>query len=438
MWLFKKNTTEYFEFRQTGEALANPLMGFAPDAESVDKAEDSALVYMDVTFAELEPEEGQFAFAEFEKKNHMERWRSEGKHAVLRFVCDIPREQAHKDVPEWLFDKMDGAGTYYDTDYGMGYSPDYQNQAFIHYHGEAVKALGERYGNDPFVKYVELGSLGHWGEWHVKYEDGIDPLPEAEVRQKYIQPYVGAFPQAKLLMRRPFAEAGEYGFGLFNDMAGQEESTAEWMNWIEKGGEYNQTREANALVPMPDAWQTAPIGGEFTSDYAMDWMLTVNLEKTAAMISNAHTTFLGPMCPQAKSGQNPLVTQGAQEVLKGMGYRIGIKNCAVTTLLDDTFTMRLVWTNTGAAPMYWDWPAYLYVLDGKGRQISRHQLEISLSRLLPGEDLVTEVTPGIKKKEAAGLKFCVGIEDPERREPAVRLTTEAEQVGKLTVLYQGE
>lgn len=35
----------------------------------------------------------------------------------------------------------------------------------------------------------------------------------------------------------------------------------------------------------------------------MDWMLTANLKKTAVMISDARTTFLGTMCPQAKSGQ---------------------------------------------------------------------------------------------------------------------------------------
>ena len=36
-----------------------------------------------------------------------------------------------------------------------------------------MKALGEHYGKSDLVSYVELGSLGHWGEWHVAYYIGI-------------------------------------------------------------------------------------------------------------------------------------------------------------------------------------------------------------------------------------------------------------------------
>ena len=27
--------------------------------------------------------------------------------------------------------------------------------------------MGQRWGNDDFIAYIELGGLGHWGEWHV-------------------------------------------------------------------------------------------------------------------------------------------------------------------------------------------------------------------------------------------------------------------------------
>lgn len=101
-----------------------------------------------------------------------------------------------------------------------------------------------------FVSYVELGSLGHWGEWHVKREDGIVGMPEKSVRDEYVKHYVSAFSGAKLMMRRPFSSAEEYGLGLFNDMAGDPEATDEWLGWIENGGGYTQTGEADALSPM--------------------------------------------------------------------------------------------------------------------------------------------------------------------------------------------
>ena len=67
-----------------------------------------------------------------------DRWKTEGKHAVLRFVCDIPDDNLmHKDIPDWLFD-LTGDGTFYDTSYGKGYSPNYGSEIFIKYHEAAA------------------------------------------------------------------------------------------------------------------------------------------------------------------------------------------------------------------------------------------------------------------------------------------------------------
>ena len=47
---------------------------------------------------------------------------------------------------------------------------------------KAVEALGEHLGKDGLISYIELGSLGHWGEWHVNYSAGIQRLPNEAVR----------------------------------------------------------------------------------------------------------------------------------------------------------------------------------------------------------------------------------------------------------------
>ena len=88
------------------------------------------------------------------------------------------------DIPQWLYDKTDHAGTWYDMEYGKGYAPDYNNEQMIQYHKRAVNALGEHFGRDGLVSYIELGSLGHWGEWHVNISAGIQSLPEESVRER--------------------------------------------------------------------------------------------------------------------------------------------------------------------------------------------------------------------------------------------------------------
>ena len=50
----KENTKEY---EKTEEVFGNPLMGYAPCAWNDTVSDDVSLLYMDITWAELEPEE---------------------------------------------------------------------------------------------------------------------------------------------------------------------------------------------------------------------------------------------------------------------------------------------------------------------------------------------------------------------------------------------
>lgn len=141
------------------------------------------------------------------KRKSVFRWRSEGKHLVLRFICDDPGDESHTDIPDWLYRETGKDGDWYDNDYGKGFAPDYSNTTMIRRHTQAVKAMGERWGSDPLISYIELGSLGHWGEWHVNYGAGIRRLPLEEVREQYVKVWPEAFPNAMILMRRPFCSA---------------------------------------------------------------------------------------------------------------------------------------------------------------------------------------------------------------------------------------
>ena len=268
------------KYEPSEEVFGNPLMGYAPCAWNAEVREDVSLLYMDVTWAELEPEEGKYNWEEIEKENQLDRWREEGKHIVLRFVCDVPGAEKHMDIPEWLYEKTDQAGTWYDVEFGKGFSPDYNKEQFIAYHRKAVEAMGEHWGQDGLISYIELGSLGHWGEWHVNYSAGIQRLPLENVREQYVSPWVDAFPEAMLLMRRPFSHAAKYKTGLYNDMTGEPSETAAWLNEIEAGGDLSQTNEEKALVSMTDFWKNAPVGGEFTSSLSMEEMLEASLSQT--------------------------------------------------------------------------------------------------------------------------------------------------------------
>ena len=177
-------------FAETEQPFGNPLMGFAPDADSEQLPDDVTLVYLDITWREWEPQPGVFDRETVAAENQLDRWRAEGKHVVLRFVCDVPGEEPHRDIPDWLYEQCGGQD--YDTSYGKGCSPRYEDERMIRWHARAVQALGDWLGGDGFVAYIELGSLGHWGEWHVNTDEGVDPLPGAAVRERYVLPWLAA------------------------------------------------------------------------------------------------------------------------------------------------------------------------------------------------------------------------------------------------------
>lgn len=417
-------------FHYSEEAFVNPQMGYAPPAENAELGELSSLLYMDITWRELEPKEGIYDWTVIEETNNLELWRSEKKNIVLRFVCDVPGDESHMDIPDWLYEKTDGAGDWYDMEYGKGFSPDYGNETIIAAHKQAVQALGKRFGQDGFVSYVELGSLGHWGEWHVNYHAGIRRLPSADIRTLYVLPWTQSFPKAKILMRRPFWAAKENKMGLFNDMAGEPDSTTVWEQWIKEGGSYDQTGESD-LVSMSDYWKQAPVGGELTSSLSMEEMLETNLARTTKLVGDSHTTFLGPKTADKE------YEQGYNELLKNMGYRIWIKEAKLKTQ-KNAVQISLQWENSGVAPMYWDWPVSLYLKDKDDRLVIERSVEISLSQLLPKEKMTTETEisyEGAKKMLQEGGSLYLGIKEPESGEPLVHFAVRGQESETLLKLF---
>lgn len=431
-FIFVKNVT--YRYQGVEEVFYNPMMGFAPNANYIDAVGDNTLVYVDVTWRELEPEEGQYDFASIREENYLEEWRKQGKKVVFRFICDNPSDEEHMDIPDWLYEKT-ADGTFYDMAYGKGYSPDYENETLIACHKKAIEALGAEFGGDSFFCFIELGSIGHWGEWHVKYDEGIARIPGEEVCRAYILPYIEAFPNARFLMRRPFASVSEYGFGVYNDMTGEPESTKTWLSWIADGGVYDEAKEPLTLAACPSVWETAPVGGEFTSSLTMEELLREQAAQTAALLASSHMTFIGPKCPIANQEQleYPIETDA---VLKNLGYRYGVTEARLHyNFLRRTVNVEFFMQNTGTAPMYFDWAVCLYVLDESGEVQERVQTEVKLSELSQGNGIWEEASLSFdKENEKSGFKIAIGIENPESGEPEVFLNMDTEHAGKRYLL----
>lgn len=429
---YRLNQTVYFD--ESGEELSNPLIGYAPSADETGGHEDANLVYIGLTWAEWESVQGQYDIEALEEKFHIARWKEEGKHAVLRFLCDVPGEAEHLDIPLWLYERT-ADGSYYNTSYGSGYSPDYSNDFFRERHALAIEALADYFNEDSFLAYVELGSLGHWGEWHTNVEEGAGSMPDADVCWDYVLDYSDNFHNARILMRRNYIMVADAGLGLYNDMTGHKNDTEEWLDWIENGGSYPTENGELEYEPVPDFWKTAPVGGEFTSSLSMEEMLDTELSTTLDLIERSHMSFIGPHCPEGEELKLP----GAEAVQALLGYRFYISQLQTQfSFADDQLDVYLTWENTGSAPMYWDWPVMMYVYDMEGELKYWESVDIQLSELMPGEQLVTENHIPFTDLLRQGYQIGIGITDPEEKE-TVALAMDCERTDEgIHLIYTYE
>ena len=448
--------TERYTYQSVDTSFVNPLIGYMQNAEETQPYTEMALVYIDLTWRELEPERGIYDWDTIAAKNQLDRWRSEGKHGVLRFVCDVPGEEAHRDIPDWLYDET-GDGMDYDIDYGKGYCPNYANAVFRQEHHRTLQEIGryfsENYGD--FVAYVELGSLGHWGEWHVKYSAGLPFLPKTEIRKEYVEAYAKAFPKARLLSRRSYVEMPE-GTGIYNDVTGDEEETERLLRELAEGGASHSMNEEYVLKPLHEIWKTAPVGGEFTSGLPMEEMLSQNMEKTWELIEATHPSFLGPKIPDVRAedgGLSETARKNARRIQNRLGYRYRVSELQISNKDNE----ERLWTgvykrltgqeeawrrykqvaitlqNDGLAPMYFDWPVVLYLVkedDFTGTK--RYPIEgLKLTEISENQSATSAVQIPAEELEAENVALYIGIEDPETGEPAVQLAMDAPEVKRM-------
>lgn len=400
--------------------VSNPLKGWAAwGSNPQDTDEDVTLAYVPVYWSDAEPEKGQYAFDELEQAYCFDEWKRRGVRLILRVVSDCPGEEIHMDIPQWLYEEMGEDGEWYDTSYGRGFSPNYRNEVLQKAHSRLLDALGVRYGQDPQVAFIQLGSLGHWGEWHVNNGEGLGSFPRSDVTDGYVEDYLCAFPDKMLLMRRPYKIARDNGIGLYNDSFGKESAMQSFAGWIAEGYRSDQNLERHP--GMADFWLAAPSGGEFASG-SMEQCLTEDFTRAKEWICENHITFLGPHAPVSSKSLTETEAVNAKMLSGMMGYCLRVKRYRAEHLRDgEDLQLSLVWENEGVAPMYENWDIRIEIRDEQGKTVWKQELPAAFREWTPGEhewEAVLEGTAGLRKGKYG---IYAGIRDPLTGTCTVRL-----------------
>lgn len=396
----------------TSDLLPNPYKGYAPYADTfyADPTIPQSLVYDDVTWKALEPEQpGTIDWNALE-----DDWAGHtalGRRIGFRFKCADPWSGTNIDIPGWLVSA--GVATFpYSIDGGSGHLPDWDDPVFLAQHDRIIAALGDRYNNDPRIAWIDVGSYGIWGEWHVYQNEHL--AASQATKQRILDAYLAAFPDKQLVI--PFdddfatAYMAERGHGIRNDCLG----TADSNDWFDES--------MDALSIDMDALAAAGIvTGEFCgSEQGAREGFSDRFDLNLDFIVRNHWSFIGP------AGGSLLVATGtlldnAQTAYKRMGYRFRIEQARWNNPASAQLSLAITMINEGNAPLYYPFPVHIALAQSGTVAAVMEMTDASWDcrTWLPGETIMTAniplpVTPGT-------YDILFYLIDPDTRQPEIRL-----------------
>ncbi len=396
--------------------LDNPLKGWCPYTDAGEINQPYSMVFQYISWRELEPVEGDFRFAEWERS--WDVGAGKGKHIIFRVYIDYPTKPSG--LPDWLR-KAGVKETAYD-DYGGGKSPDYNDSRMVAAMERLIAALGQRYNKDPRVAFIQLGLLGFWGEWHTYPRSELYASKGTE--QRVIDAYRKSFPDKSLMVRYARDYAGKQPWiGFHDDMF--PEDTDNGKDWGFLAGLRREKRMEN--------WKLAVVGGEMVPGQAEKW-LGAGLSTTNTALDRAHFTWVGPYCPALVTTKNKEFRKQSEALVRKMGYNFQITEVSHPSRTNKALQVTLKGNNTGVAPFYYPWVVEWALLDRAGKVVSIQKSAWDIRKWQPG---AFEETAELDFSAPSGeYKLAIGIRDPWTDRPAVRFANELTVTNGWTVVSQ--
>ena len=169
--------------QDAGRVLVNPHKGWYhhyPD-NHIDKYQitrDADLIefpgmdhlYLRLAWAYLEPKEGQFDWPVIDRI--IDKWTAKGLGIAFRISCketSTDRIEQQFATPRWVME-AGAKGGHYRMGKATGpegpWEPVYDDPIFLAKLDRFLAAFAVRYDGKPWLRYVDLGSVGDWGEGH--------------------------------------------------------------------------------------------------------------------------------------------------------------------------------------------------------------------------------------------------------------------------------
>lgn len=200
-----------------GRALVNPMMGWKLNfysnmlqnygsklepSDTLDDFPGLSCIYLRLPWAYIEPEEGKFDWSVVDAP--AQRWIDKGLQVAFRFTCS--ESWMRYATPQWV-QKAGAKGYNFNTRTGVDpngpfWEPDYGDPVFLAKLDHFLAAAAARYDGNPNVAFIDIGSLGVWGEGHTFASTRLKYPPE--VVHKHIDTHLRHFKKTLLNVNDDF------------------------------------------------------------------------------------------------------------------------------------------------------------------------------------------------------------------------------------------
>lgn len=395
-------------FEEIDDVLPNPFKGFAPWTGTDTPVYPKMLEKATVPWRKVEPEKGRIDWAWIEAD-----WPdgTNGARVGLRIAAAYPGGD-EPDLPQWLIDEGIEMRSY-EIDGKPGMAPDWDAPRFLEAHRNLILALGARYDNDPRLGWIDIGSYGFWGEWHVF---GSEHLAGSEAaKRQIIDVYFEAFPNTPKVIAFDDDFATRYvterGGGIRNDCLGRTSSN-EW---------YLQSIRRIDPTLLGRVWKQAIITGEFCGGARGAVQGTTEaFESTLAFIRETHWSWIGPA-----GGAIEPVDEAHRRNLdllhKTLGYRFVLREAthAPAAGAGQAWGVTLTLENVGVAPFYFDWPVEVELRHEASGQTFLQRVDVDIREWLPGRHVVPLRIDLPDDVPAGRYTVRLGIVDPMTGRPGI-------------------
>jgi len=163
-------------------------------------------LYLRLAWAYLEPQEGQYRWEVIDRD--IEKWTTRGLGIAFRISC---RETGTKPIeqqfatPKWVVE-AGAQGDYYYKGKKTGptgpWEPRFNDPVYLAKLDNFLKAFAARYDGKPWLRYVDIGSIGDWGEGHTS--SGSNAKYGWRERKAHVDLHLKHFKKSQLVVSDDF------------------------------------------------------------------------------------------------------------------------------------------------------------------------------------------------------------------------------------------